>query len=320
MSLLNSFIDEKSYFDNLSFSFPEDILSVGNDFSSQDFKSWNFEKKSKSIKFNVLKNKRKNSRDNIMKKIKSAAHRKIISDINIKLKTLGPKFTFKPLPQHFITDVTQETNYKAMQLTYRDLIDFTYKNLKDAQKYRKKPYNKKSVPVSNKNYNHNKKILDYLDTNSEISEKSGLIKIMNTKYIDLLRDFFSSNEFELIVCELSQGKDKNYFNLYKFFSEIYLDFFANYKPKKTKIKTIVKNNNVNGIFGVNSKKDINNVTQNPNSNAIINNSNNYNLINPFLIVEEKDLLGNYNSSFLEDLRDENSLIFDDIILIKEDDN
>ena len=82
----------------------------------------------------------------------------------------------------------------------------------------------------------------------------------------------------------------------------------------------MKNNNVNGIFGVNSKKDINNVTQNPNSNAIINNSNNYNLINPFLIVEEKDLLGNYNSSFLEDLRDENSLIFDDIILIKEDDN
>ena len=93
---------------------------------------------------------------------------------------------------------------------------------------------KKSVPVSNKNYNHNKKILDYLDTNSEISEKSGLIKIMNTKYIDLLRDFFSSNEFELIVCELSQGKDKNYFNLYKFFSEIYLDFFANYKPNKNK--------------------------------------------------------------------------------------
>ena len=310
MFSLNSFIDENSFFvDNLSFPFSEDILLVENDFSSKNLKSLNSENKSKSIKFKVSKDKRKNYRDDIMKKIKSAAHRKIISDINGKLKSLGSKFAFKPLPQHFITDVTKKTNYEAMQLTYRELLEFTINNLINDQNYIKKDYNNKIVQAAFNNYEQNKKILAYLDSNSEIREKSGFKEILNTKYIELLRDYFASNEFELIIFELSQGKDKDYYNLYKFFSEIYLDYFNKNKSKEVNIKKHAKNNNGKNIFGYNSKENSNDISENPNSNAIINNDT-HDLINPFLIVEENDLLENCNSSFFEDLRDENSLIFE----------
>ena len=175
----------------------------------------------------------------------------------------------------------------------------------------KKDYNNKIVQAAFNNYEQNKKILAYLDSNSEIREKSGFKEILNTKYIELLRDYFASNEFELIIFELSQGKDKDYYNLYKFFSEIYLDYFNYNKSKEVNIKKHAKNNDGNSIFGDNSKENSNDISQNPNSNVIINNGI-HDLINPFLIVEENDLLENCNSSFFEDLRDENSLIFDEL--------
>lgn len=307
MILQNSFNVENSYFaDNLSFPFSEDNYSFENDDLFKDLNSSNSEKKSNSIKFKVLKNKRKYKPDNIIKKIKSAAHRKLISNINEKLKSLGLKYTFKKLPQHFITDITKKTNYEAIELTYRELIEFTYNNLINDHNYCQKEYYKKLVKTGINNYYKNQKILAFLDCNPEMNKKSGLEEIMNTKYIDLLREYFISKEFELIDLELSQGKDKDYYYLYKHFSKNYFDFFDIYKSKETNTKIEAKNKNGNEIFGNIYKENINDDTQNPNCNEIIKNNN-----FPILVVEENDLFGNYNSSFEENLMDENSLILDE---------
>ena len=306
-SISNIFDDEKSNSaDNLSFIFSENIHLDENEDLNNNFKSSSSEKlenktKTKSKKFIVSKALRKRNPDDIMKKIKSNAHKKLKLDINEKLKKLGCKYTFKSLPQHFIKDVTKKTNYEAMQLTYRELFEYTYNNLINDQNYINKEYNKKSFNAAIENYNKNQETLAYLDSNPEISKISGWEKIGNTKYIDLLKDFFDSKEFELIVLKLSKREDNNYINLYKYFTKTYFDFFLSYNNKDTNIH--FKYINQNYIFGCDDN-------QNTRFGDLIKDDF-PNLIRRTLMDEEIGLFGNYNPFLDEVLKDENSLIFDE---------
>ena len=80
----------------------------------------------------------------------------------------------------------------------------------------------------------NKKTLEYLKKNKEISEKSGWERIKKMKYIDLLKAFFNSKKFANSVNELRQKEDKYYINNYLFFAHTYIDYFQSYKPSTKK--------------------------------------------------------------------------------------
>ena len=52
--------------------------------------------------------------------------------------------------------------------------------------------------------------------------------IRNIQYIDLLRNYFSSNEFKKSVVNLKE--DEDYINSYKYFAKNFVEFFLNYEP------------------------------------------------------------------------------------------
>ena len=181
-----------------------------------------------------VKIKRKYKEDDIRKKIKSSFLKILLNTINELLKKGGSIFAFEYFPQNFITDITQQTNFEVMELTYEELFDYTHEKVVEENKYELKPYQEQSNKVAEKKYETNKKILEYLNKNKKISEKSGWEKIRKMKYIDLLKAFFNSKKFENSVNELKQKEDKNYINNYLFLAHTYIDYFQSYKPSTKK--------------------------------------------------------------------------------------
>jgi len=181
-----------------------------------------------------VKIKRKYKEDDIRKKIKSSFLKILLTTINELLKKGGSIFAFEYFPQNFITDITQQTNFEVMELTYEELFDYTHEKVVEENKYELKPYQEQSNKVAEKKYETNKKILEYLNKNKKISEKSGWEKIRKMKYIDLLKAFFNSKKFENSVNELKQKEDKNYINNYLFLAHNYIDYFQSYKPSTKK--------------------------------------------------------------------------------------
>ena len=240
--------------------------------SEQNSKSNKPSKKSKKNKFLSVKT-RKRKEDNIRKKIKTSALRNIIKKINKNLTKAGSKYTFKALPQHFIADISRKTNHEVMHLTLRELIEYTYMKLIKDEKYNKKVHNKTLIKAAKEKYKNNCQVLEYLDSIQETNLKSVWEQIRSPKYVDLLRDFFLSNEYEKSVEKLKE--DKYYVESYKYFAETYVEFFLNYEP-------IEENNTIDPIPIVNLNKEQNintpipepnninhNVIQNPESNTLL---------------------------------------------------
>ena len=80
------------------------------------------------IKKTVIK-KRKEKEDNIRKKIKSNFHKKLRKIINNLIKKSGAKFTFESFPQNFIPDISKKTNFEVLNLTYEEILDYSYQKL-----------------------------------------------------------------------------------------------------------------------------------------------------------------------------------------------
>ena len=176
---------------------------------------------------------RKRKEDDIRKKIKSSFHKYMRLYINNNLKKAGSKYTFENLPQHFIADISKKVNSIVMNLTYGDLFEFTKDNLEKDENYKKRETYKNIIGAANKKCNRNKKTLEYLDSNPEISEKSGWNKIKNTLYVDLLRDYFKSDSFKQLIEKLSKKEDKAYMDSFDFFSKNYIKFFQTYNSNET---------------------------------------------------------------------------------------
>ena len=293
-----SFFNNKNLnLDALTYNFSQSLPLDENDDSNNDFNSENSKDKSQKI-FNISKKERRRKGDDIRKKVKSNSHKSIRLDLNEKLIKAGSKYTFESFPQHFIADIKQKTNNEAMQLTYLELFEFTYKNLINDKNYFKRNYNKNYIEAAINKYYKNKITLAYLDSNPEISKKSGWEKIKNVKYVDLLNEYFDSNEFEQFVQELSKKEDEEYIKSFKYFSKTYTQYFLSCGKNE-------ENNKIQTSSIINKIPDF--------SEQILPN---LTTETPFLLSEENDLYEIFNFNRSEDLSDENSLFPNDSFIIR----
>ena len=250
-----------------------------------------------NIKFEITKNnnnakKRKDKEDNIRKKIKSGFLKKLRNIINNLLKNSGSKYTFESLPLHFIEDISKKTNFEVMNLTYEEIFNYTYhytyqkiiknkknkvnnrkeldKNIennidkKEELRQRKIRKNKVALKKSDKN----KKTLDYLNSNPIISERSGWNKIKSMKYIDLLRAYFNSEEFEQSLEEVIKKENQNYINKYIFFAKTYITYFQSYNSNST-----IENNSTSINFIQSNISHEFNYSENISSSIFLSNNN-----------------------------------------------
>ena len=169
---------------------------------------------SENGKKKVIQKKRKFKCDNIHKKIKSRFHKTLKNIINDNLKRAGSKLLFTFLPQCFIEKISKKDNSKYLNLTYKELLSKDFL-----------PLSKQNYDI---NYEHNKKVLKYLEENEIISKKSGFDLIQNYTYKELLYRYFNSNQFEHSIVQLINEKESpEYINEYINKAKNYLNFYSN---------------------------------------------------------------------------------------------
>ena len=181
------------------------------------------------------KKKRKFKPDDIRKKIKAGFHKSIKNIINNKLQKAGSKNLFTFFPQSFITNITIKLNNKAFDLTFEELIqnDNGTKGKIDLDKY-----------------NKNLEVLNYLKNNPEISKNSEFEIIKKMKYVDILKAYFLSMEFENSIKTLFDRKEKlDYIEEYINKALTYVPFFSSNKKLSNYSKNFKESekNNINQI-------------------------------------------------------------------------
>ena len=144
------------------------------------------------------KKQRKYKPDDIRKKIKVRFHKKIKNILNENLKNAGANELFSFLPQFFIGNISKKFNYQYMNTTFEELLSINFSD------FQKEYFNKE---CDKKQFDKNKKTLEYLKNNPEISKNSGFDKMKKMKYRDLLCAYFSSLEFEHSVGQLEKEKE-----------------------------------------------------------------------------------------------------------------
>ena len=170
-------------------------------------------KKKENIQTNTKKKKakniehRKDNADNKRKKIKVNFHNTLQIAINEKLKRAGSKYLFKALPASFKSNVTKENNRAILDLPLKEIL------------------------LKNKN---NKFVLEYLENNCNISEKSNFNKIKNMKYYEIYNEYLLSKEFKLVISSLKQKENDKYISNYICKANHLINFFRLEKEKKRK--------------------------------------------------------------------------------------
>ena len=165
-------------------------------------------KKKKNIK------QRKQNSDNIRKKIKARFLKSLRNEINRKLKRAGSKYIFSFLPQSFVSNLSKRKNKEVLDLTLKEIFE---KNFCERKKERK---------VDIRKYKHNLLVLNYLENNKEISEKSNFNVIKNMKYSQIFNEYLESKEFGLEISTLKQEKENdNYIKVYIVKARNLLNFF-----------------------------------------------------------------------------------------------
>ena len=190
---------------------------------------------------NKHKNKRKYKPDDIRKKIKARFHKSIKNIINENLKQAGSKMFFSFLPQIFISSIARDKNHQVLNLTYREIIQKDFITGVDEKKYKNK-----SVDLAK--YKNNLKVLEYLDKNMDICEKSGFDIISNMKYSDLLNEYFTSNEFQHAIKKLQEeNEEEDYIKEYIKKAKNYVKFFS---VSPSKINSKNQKNNISNLLTV----------------------------------------------------------------------
>ena len=117
-----------------------------------------------------------------------------------------------------------------MNLKYEEIFDYSYQQIINEIKIElvQSKTKTKRNELALKKYCKNKKTLDYLNSNPVIRERSGWQNIRTMKYIDLLRAYFNSEEFEQSIYKLYKKGNQNYINQYIFFSESFVTYFQSY--------------------------------------------------------------------------------------------
>ena len=179
--------------------------------------------KKKSDKKNENEKKsRKNKSDDIRKKIKSRFHKSIKNIINKNLKEVGSRKFFEPLPQSFIANITKNFNNIRLNYTYEDLFKIDI----NSQVLNQKNQTKANIDK----FNVNLGVLKYLEKNQKVYTKSLFSKVCNMKYIDILKAYFLSSEFEESIIQLhNKGEDIGYLEDYINKSLDYVKYFSENK-------------------------------------------------------------------------------------------
>ena len=164
------------------------------------------------------KKQRKYKPDDIRKKIKVRFHKKIKNILNENLKNAGSKELFSFLPQFFIGNISKKFNYQYMNTTFEELLSIDFSSFQE--KYPNKD-------CDHNQFDKNKKILEYLENNPEISKISGFDKMKKMKYRDLLSAYFSSLEFEQSIEQLEEEKEvAEYIQEYIYLAKSYIEYFT----------------------------------------------------------------------------------------------
>ena len=181
-----------------------------NDINAESGDTKKINKKIKNVQ------KRKENSDNIRKKIKSRFLKVLKNTVNERLKIAGSKKFFKFLPQKFVSNITKEKNKFILDLTFKDLFS---KNFFDEEK---------ENATHIENYYHNLQVLEYLEKNNDISEKSNFNIIKNMKFRQIFNEYLKSKEFEMEIDLLKQEKESDkYIKDYIFKACDLIDFFSN---------------------------------------------------------------------------------------------
>jgi hypothetical protein len=148
--------------------------------------------------------------DSIRKKIKSRTHKHLRNLLNDYLRKAKSKMIFDYFPQSFVSNVKININKSVLNLTLRELY---LKEFKGLAKDKEKEIN-------------NKKVIYYLEKNKEIGLNSGVEKLLNYKYKEILKLYFNSDLFKNDLCRLKdEGEDDEYINKYKYLALNWCDFY-----------------------------------------------------------------------------------------------
>ena len=160
---------------------------------------------------------RKFKPDDIRKKIKVRFHKKIKNIINENLKKAGSNELFSFLPQIFIGNIAKKFNNQYLDSTYEDLLKINFSDIEKDYPNKECDYNQ---------FNKNKKTLEYLSQNPEISRISGFDKVKKMKYRDILVAYFSSDEFEKSIGQLiEEDESAEYIQEYILLAQNYIEYF-----------------------------------------------------------------------------------------------
>ena len=184
------------------------------------------------------RHKRKYKPDDIRKKIKARFHKSIKNIVNENLRQAGSKYLFSFLPQIFISSISRDKNHQVLNISYRDLIKKDFISNIDDKKYKNKN-------VDLVKYKNNLKVLEYLDQNPDICERSGFDIISKMKYGDLLEEYFKSYEFEKAINKLrEENEEEDYIKEYVNKAKTYVKFFSEIPFKINKKKIIKKKKDI----------------------------------------------------------------------------
>ena len=165
------------------------------------------------------KKQRKFKPDDIIKKIKVRFHKKIKNIINENLKKAGSAELFSFLPQYFLSNISKKFNNQYMNTTYGELLSINFSEFQD--EYANKTCDKNQ-------YEKNKKTLEYLEKNPEISKMSGFDEVKKMKYRDIFRAYFASAEFEESIETLKEeNENAEYIQEYFLLAKNYVEYFMN---------------------------------------------------------------------------------------------
>jgi len=157
--------------------------------------------------------KRKDNSDNIRKKVKSRFLKVLKNAVNEKLKLAGSKKFFNFLPQTFVSNVSKEKNKDMFDSTFKEIFSKNFCEDKD----RSQPDVKK--------FHHNLSVIEYLESNKEIAEKSNYNNFKNMKFYKIFYEYLKSKEFELEIVSLKMEREnEKYIREYIFKACNFIEF------------------------------------------------------------------------------------------------
>ena len=153
-------------------------------------------------------NTRKDDSDNIRKKIKNKFITKLKIKINQNLKNAGSKKFFKLLPHIFACNISKDLNRVMFDKTFKELFSINFLDSEDENN------------INFKNYKNNKDVLEYLEKEKDISEKSNYKWYKNLTFYQIFDEYLRSKEFENEIKILTLKGEKDYY-IYNYISLAY---------------------------------------------------------------------------------------------------